>query len=163
MTSAGGRAAFSIVMLALAIGLLTACGPTPAGTGGLVGRMYGLDDVGVGGKYAVGGGGLAVLPIEVMDGSFWELTGEEPISDSQQWVSVVGTLSESDVSEVGGTVSPIEEDGDFRITAPPGEYAVCYWMQRIGGGVSGCSELELPREGELAATYGEGGFRIAVK
>ena len=73
------------------------------------------------------------------------------------------TLSESDVSELGGTVTPVEEDGDFRITAPPGKYAVCYWADGIGGGVAGCSDLELPREGELAAFWGEAGFYIAVK
>jgi len=62
-----------------------------------------------------------------------------------------------------GAVAAIEEDGHFRITAAPGEYAVCYWLQRIGGGVSGCADLELPREGELAAYYGEAGFHITVK
>lgn len=151
------------VVLTLAIGMLAACGPNPAGSGGLVGRLVGLHDVGAGSEYAIGGGGLAVLPIAVMDGPFWELTGTEPIAEPSPWAYSVATLSESDVSELGGTVSAIEEDGDFRITAPPGEYVVCYWMHRVGGGLDGCSELELPREGELRATWGEGGFRIAVK
>lgn len=163
MIPAAGRVAIMGGVLTLALGLLAACGPSPAGSGGLVGRMSGVSDVGEGGEYAVGGGGLAILPIAVMDGPFWELTGEEPVADPQEWAFVGGTLSESDVSELGGTVAPIEEDGDFRITAPPGEYAVCYWMQRVGGGVSGCSDFELPREGELAAYYGEAGFHIAVK
>jgi hypothetical protein len=125
--------------------------------------MTGISDVGGVPDYPIGGGGLAILPIAVMDGPFWELTGAEPIADAQEWVSVVGTLSESDVSELRGTVAPIEEDGEFRITAQPGEYAICYWLQRIGGGVSGCAELELPREGELAGYYGEAGFHLAVK
>lgn len=60
-------------------------------------------------------------------------------------------------------MTPIEEDGDFRITAPPGEYAICYWPQRNGGGVSGCADLELPSEGELAAYWGEADFHIAVR
>jgi hypothetical protein len=30
----------------------------------------------------------------------------------------------SDISELGGTVTPIEDDGDFSVTAPPGEYAI---------------------------------------
>jgi hypothetical protein len=163
MIPATGRVFIAGGVLTLALGLLTACGPSPAGSGGLVGRMTGISDVGGVPDYPVGGGGLAILPIAIMDELFWELTGEEPVADPQEWVSVVGTLSESDVSELGGTVAPIEEDGDFRITAPPGEYAICYWMQRIGGRVSGCADLELPREGELAASYGEAGFYITVK
>jgi hypothetical protein len=162
MIPTAGRMAISGVVLTLALGLLTACGPTPAGSGGLVGRMSGLDDTGLG-AYPVGGGGLAILPIAVMDGPFWELIGLEPITDPRQWSFLGATLSESDVSELGGTVTHIEEDGDFRITDPPGEYAICYWPQGIGGGVGGCSDLELPREGELAATYSEAGFHIAVK
>jgi hypothetical protein len=162
MIPAACRVAIVGGLLTLALGLLTACGPSPAGSGGLVGRMTGISDLGGVPDYPIGGGGLAILPIAVMDRPFWELTGAEPIADPQEWVSVGGTLSESDVSELGGTVTPIEEDGDFRITAQPGEYAICYWLQRIGGGVSGCSELELPREGELAAYYGEAGFHIVV-
>ena len=98
-----------------------------------------------------------------MDGPFWELTGAEPLADPQEWAGLVVQLSEPDVSELGGAVTPIEGDGDFRITAQPGEYAVCYWSQRIGGAVWGCADLELPREGELVGLSGEGGFGIFVK
>lgn len=164
MIPAAGRAAIVGGVLALTLGLLTACGPDPSGSGGLVGRLTGSSDVeGLPGGYAIGGGALAILPIAVMDGPFWELTGAEPLADPREWATLGKTLSQSDVSGLGGTVTRIEEDGDFRITAPPGEYAICYWQQRIGGGVSGCSDLELPREGELAAFWGEAGFHIAVK
>lgn len=156
------RAAISGVAITLVLGLLTACGPTPAGSGGLVGRMMGIDDTGLP-DHAIGGGGLAVLPVDVMDGPFWEATGEMPITNPDEWVNVVAKLSEADVAELGGTTSVIEEDGDFRITARPGEYVVCYWLGHVGVRVTGCADLELPREGELAASYGEGGFGIAVK
>lgn len=163
IASHAGRVAVAGGVLTLAIGLLTACGPSPAGSGGLVGHMSGTSDVaGQPGDPAVGGGGLAIFPIAVMDGPFWELTGAEPIADPQQWAFLGATLSASDVSELGGTVTSIDEDGDFRITSPPGEYAICYWPDGIGGEVWGCSDLELPREGELAASRGEGGFHIAV-
>ncbi|MBM7829729.1 hypothetical protein JOE59_000434 [Agromyces cerinus] len=124
--------------------------------------MIGIDDTGLP-DYAIGGGGLAVLPIEVMDGPFWEVTGEEPITDPDQWGNVATKLSEADVSQLGGTTSLIEEDGDFRIIASPGEYVVCYWRGTVGGRVSGCSHLELPREGELVAAWNDGGFGIAAK
>lgn len=164
MISAARRAALAGSVLALALGLLTACGPDPVGSGGLVGRLTGTSDVeGVPGGYAIGGGGLAILPIAVMDGPLWELTGAEPLANPREWATLGMTLSQSDVSELGGTVTRIEEDGDFRITAPSGEYAICYWQQRIGGEASGCADLALPREGKLAASWGEAGFHIAVK
>jgi hypothetical protein len=85
MIRTAGRVAISGVVLTIALGPLTACGPTPAGSGGLVGRMTATSDVaGVPGGDPVGGGGLAILPIAVMDGPFWELTGLEPITDPQQ-------------------------------------------------------------------------------
>jgi len=159
-----GRVAVAGGVLTLATGLLTACGPDPAGSGGLVGRMTGNSDVAdVPGGHSVGGGGLAIVPIAVMDRAFWELTGSEPIDDPQEWDVLGVTLTEADVSELFGTITPIEDDGDFRIIAEPGEYAICYWPQRIGGGVWGCSELEIPRVGELAASWGEAGFHIAVR
>jgi len=164
MMPKAGRVAIAGGVLTLAMSLLAACGPNPAGSGGLVGRLTGTSDVAhLPGGYPIGGGGLTILPIAVMEGPFWELTGAEPLADPQEWAYLVVTLSESDVSELGGTVTPIEEDGDFRITAQPGEYAVCYWLDDIGGRVTGCSGLELPREGELAAYWGEAGFHIAVK
>lgn len=143
--------------------VLTGCGPTPAGSGELVGRMMGISDVEGMSDYAIGGGELAILPVDVMEGPFWALTGAEPTDDPEEWRYLVGALSESDVFELGGTVASIEEDGDFRVTAPPGEYAVCYWLPRSRDRVSGCSHLELPPHGELMATWGEGGFGMTVK
>jgi len=58
-----------------------------------------------------------------MDGPFWELTGAEPVADPHAWAGLVVPLSEADVSELGGTVTSIDENGDFRITARPGKYA----------------------------------------
>lgn len=164
MIPRAGRVATAGGVLTLALGLFTACGPSPAGSGGLVGHMSGTSDVaGQRGLSSVSGGGLAILPIAVMNGPFWELTGAEPLADPQAWAGLIVSLSESDVAELGGTVALIDEDGDFRITAPLGEYAICYWSQRIGNRISGCSDLELPHEGELQASYGEGGFGVTVK
>lgn len=158
------RATIAGGVLTLALGLLTACGPSPAGSSGLVGRLTGTSDVAnLPGGYPIGGGGLAVLPIAVMDGPFWELTGAEPLAEPPAWADLIVPLSESDVAELGGTVTLIEENGDFRITAQPGEYAICYWAQRIGSRTWGCAGLELPPEGELEASYGEGGFGVTVK
>ncbi|TFC84254.1 hypothetical protein E3T28_14200 [Cryobacterium sinapicolor] len=90
--------------------------------------------------------GQAILPVAVKNGPFWEPTGAEPLANPRKWATLGVTLSQSDVSELGGTVTRFEEYGGFQISAPPGQYAICYWQQRIGGGVSGCSDLELPRE-----------------
>jgi hypothetical protein len=164
MTPRAGRVAIAGGVLTLAMGFLTACGPDPAGSGWLVGRLTGTSDVAnLPGGDPIGGGGLAVLPIIVMDGLFWELTGAEPLADPPAGAGLIVPLSESDVSELGGMVTPIADDGEFRITAQPGEYAICYWSVKSGGRVSGCSDLELPREGELAAFWGEGGFHIGFK
>lgn len=162
MIHTAGRVAISGVTVMLVLGLLTACGPNPAGSGGLVGQLKGVDDTGAG-EYAIGGGGLAVIPVEAMDGPFWDLTGLEPIDDPEQWGNVVTKLSEADVAELGGTTSVIEEDGDFRVTSPPGEYVVCRWRSGIGGKVVGCAYLKLPREGELAAYWNDGGFGIFAR
>jgi len=85
------------------------------------------------------------------------------VGNASRPLSVPATLSEADVGELGGTTSVIEEDGDFRITASPGEYVVCYWPASVGGRVTGCTHLELPREGELVAAWSDGGFGIAAK
>lgn len=166
MTPVAGRQAFAGTALTLAMGVLAACGagsPDPAGSGGLVGHMSGTSDVaGQSGDPAVGGGGLAVIPIAAMDDRFWELTGEERVADPQGWAYLSPQLSEAHVSQLDGKVAHIDGDGDFRMSAPPGEYAVCYWPHGIEGRVTGCDVLELPTEGELKASFGEGGFHISV-
>ena len=148
------------------MGLLVGCGsatPDPAGSGGLVGHMSGTSDVeGQPGDPAIGGGGLAVIPIVAMDGPFWDLTGEDPVADPRAWSYLAPQLSEAQVIQLGGTVASIDGDGDFRVKAPPGEYAVCYWPSGPGGRIWGCSAVELPTEGQLEATWGEGGFHIGV-
>ena len=162
----GTGAVLTGVALALAVGVLAACGvdgPDPAGSGGLVGHMSGTSDVaGQPGDPAVAGGSLAVIPIAAMDGPFWDLTGEAPVGNPLAWSHLTPQLSQAQVTRLGGTVASIDGDGDFRIHAQPGEYAVCYWRNGSGGGVAGCSAVELPAEGELEATRGEAGFHIGV-
>lgn len=152
--------------VALALGLPPACSqhsPDPAGSGGLVGHLSATSDVaGQDGDPAVGGGGLAVIPIAAMDGPFWDLAGQEPITDPRGWSYLVFQLDEAQVAELGGTVVPIDDDGDFRITVPPGDYGVCRWPEEIGGAVTGCDAVDLPAEGKLEGTVGEAGFRIRV-
>ena len=146
--------------------LLASCGshpPDSAGAGGLVGHMSHTSDVeGQPGDPAVRGGGLAVIPIAAMDGAFWRLTGEERVADPRGWAHLATQLSVEQVSELDGTVSPTDGGGDFRLSAPAGEYAVCYWPHDIGGRVTGCEAIDLPAEGDLEATWGEGGFHIRV-
>ena len=166
MRSAAGRHALAGAALSLAMGVLAACGsdaPDPAGSGGLVGHMSGTSDVaGQPGDPAVGGGGLAVIPIAVMDGPFWDLTAEEPVANPLAWSHLTPQLSQAQVTQLGGKVASIDGDGDFRLHVRPGEYAVCYWRDGIGGRIAGCSAVELPTEGELEATRGEAGFHIGV-
>ncbi len=112
------------------------------------------------GDPALGRGGLAVIPIEKMHGAFWELTGAEQVVDPRGWAVIVAVLSQDDVSVLGGEAVPIDSEGEFRVTAPAGEYAICYWPGAIGGRVTGCDALDLPAQGELDATWGEAGFHI---
>ena len=160
------RNALACAALALALGVLAACGsnrPDPAGSGGLVGHMSGTSDVaGQPGLGSIGGGGLAVIPIAAMDGPFWELTGEKPVANPPAWSHLTPQLSQAQVARLGGTVASIDGDGDFRLHVDPGEYAVCYWRNGTGGRVTGCSAVALPPEGELKATRGEAGFHIGV-
>lgn len=160
------RQALAGTALSLAMGLMAACGsdsPDPAGSGGLVGHMSGTSDVeGQPGDPAIGGGGLAVIPIAAMDGPFWELTDQERIADPQGWAHLVLFLSEAHVSQLDGKVIPIDDKGDFRVELPPGEHAVCYWSSEIGGRVTGCDAVDLSAKGELEASNGEGGFHISA-
>jgi hypothetical protein len=160
------RHALTVAALSLAIGVLAACGlnaPDPAGKGGLVGHISGTSDVaGQPGDPAIGGGGLAVIPIAGMDGRFWDLTGDEPVANPLAWSHLTTQLSPAQVTQLDGTVASIDGDGDFRLHVRPGVYAVCYWRNGIGGRVAGCSAVELPTEGEIKATRGEAGFHIGV-
>jgi hypothetical protein len=162
----GLRHALAGVELSLAMGVLAACGsdaPDPAGSGGLVGHMSGTSDVaGQPGAPAVGGGGLAVLPIAAMAGPFWDLVDVAPVANPRAWAVLGAQLSETQAVQLDGTVVPIDGDGDFRIGVPPGEYAVCYWPRGTSGRIWGCNVAELPAEGELKAFCGEAGFHIGV-
>ena len=125
--------------------------------------MSGTSDVaGQPGASAIGGGGLAAIPLAAMDSRFWDLTGEKPVANPLAWSSLTPQLSRAQVAQLGGTVASIDDDGDFRLHARPGEYAVCYWPSGIGGTIWGCTAVELPTEGELRATFGEAGFHIGV-
>jgi hypothetical protein len=125
--------------------------------------MSGTSDVaGQAGDPAVGGGVLAMVPIAAMDGPFWDLTGEDPVANPLAWSDLTAQLSQAQVTRLGGKVATIDGDGDFRVKAPPGEYAVCYWPSPAGSRIWGCSAVELPTEGELEASWGEAGFHIGV-
>lgn len=156
----------SIALSSLAMGLLAACGsdaPDPAGSGGMVGHMSGTSDVeGQPGDPSVGGGGLAVVPVAAMDGPFWDRTDQEQVADPRGWAHLVVSLSEAHVDQLDGTVVAIDDEGDFRVEVPPGAYAVCYWPSEIGGRVTGCDAVDLSAEGELEASWGEGGFHIGA-
>lgn len=154
------------IALPLAVGLLVACGPdgsTPGSSGWLVGHMSGTSDVaGQSGNPAVGGGGLAVLPIAVMDSRFWELTEVEPVANPSAWAVLRVRLTGAQVSRLGGAVVSVDDKGDFRLQLPPEEYAFCYWPSGTDGWIWGCGYVELPSSGKLKASWGEAGFHIGV-
>lgn len=102
------------------------------------------------------------MPIAAMDGPFWDVTGLEPIANPQAWSHLTSALNQAQVDQLGGMVAPIDSDDDFRLHVGPGEYAVCYWRVGAGGRITGCSVIELPPEGQLEASDGEGGFAIGV-
>ena len=146
--------------------LLVACAsaPDPAGAGGLVGQMTGTSDVeGQPGDPAVGGGGLAAVPMSAMHEEFWRVVGQGPVTDAREWSTLPYDLTQSDVVGLGGVVAEIDEDGEFRLHAPAGEYAVCYWPAGVQGSTAtGCDAVDLPGEGVLDAFFGEAGFQIGV-
>jgi hypothetical protein len=153
----------ALPVLVLSGTLLVACGPNPAGSGGLVGQVRGTSDVeGQRGDPGVGGGGIGAVPISALD-AFWQEVGEEPVTDPAEWSSVRWDLTRPDVQRLGGVVAEVEEDGAFRLHASPGEHVVCYWPSRgEASSVTGCDAVVLPEEGGLDASIGEAGFDIRV-
>lgn len=150
----------SATVILSAVLIFSGCSDTPDGPG-LPGRLVGVDDAGLG-EYEAGGGALAVVPADRVT-DLWDVGGlPGPPADLAH---AQFSLGEADVADLDGVVARLTEEGRFRLDAPPGPTVVC-WLGPDGdpGVLSsrGCAELDLPDEGALTATWGEGGFGIAV-
>lgn len=152
-----GRRVFLVgaaVLLAVA-----GCAGTPAGDG-LAGRMVGVDDTGLPDHPLDDGAILAVPADRAAD--LWAAT--DPAGSPADPAHAGAHLPRKAVAGLDGTVAAITDSGRFRLDAPAGPAVVCYagdpWQDTLT--LWGCAELELPPDGTLRGTWGEGGFAFAI-
>ena len=141
--------------------LPAACADPPAD--GLTGTYASLDDTGRG-ESPIDEGWIIAVPAAAVDG-LWSTTGNKPI-DRQNLKGVSARVSHDQVTQAGGVVASLDDDGEFVLPAKEGEHLLCHLESAdIGGGevIQGCGFLTLPASGELEITDGEGGFSVGMK
>jgi hypothetical protein len=145
----------------LLVQLPAACTDPPAG--GLTGTAVVLDDTGRGDS-PIGEGWIIAVPAAAVD-ELWSTTGNRAI-DGQNLKSLTARVSQDQVTQAGGVVAALHDDGEFVLPAEQGEHLICYLETAdVGGGevIQGCGFLNLPASGELEVSDGEGGFTVGVK
>lgn len=148
----------------LLIGLLVAlglagCAVTPGGEG-LAGRMVGVDDTGLPDRPLGGGAILAVPAARAPD--LWAAADLPGAPDD---LAHLGTrVPRKAVAGIEGAFAAITDSGRFRLDAPAGPAVVCYADGTASDTLRlwGCTELDLPPDGDLRGSWGEGGFHIEV-
>ena len=140
--------------------LLVACADPPAG---LTGTAVFLDDTGRG-ESPIDKGWIIAVPATAVD-DLWRTTGNDPI-DRQNLKGASARISRDRVTQAGGAVAALDDDGEFVLPAKEGEHLLCYLESAdIGGGevIQGCGFLTLPASGELRITDGENGFSAVTE
>ncbi|MEV4704026.1 hypothetical protein [Actinoplanes sp. NPDC049316] len=141
--------------------LLAACTHPPAD--GLTGKAAFLDDTGRG-ERPIDEGWIIAVPAAAVD-DLWSTTGNKPISQ-QDLPYMAAPLNRDQVTQAGGVIAPLDDDGEFVLPAEEGQYLLCHLEPADigdGGVIQGCGFLTLPASGELEISRGEGGFRAAMK
>jgi len=145
-----------LVVTGLVVGLaLAGCASTP-GDDGLSGRLVGVDDAG-GGDHDLGGGWVVAVPEDRSD----ELWSPQGRPDDLAHARV--ELDESALSALGGARAEVTDSGGFRLDAPAGPALVCWEVPTERDDLMrsrGCHSLDVPADGSLRATWGEGGFFV---
>ena len=70
------------------------------------------------------------------------------------------------MTQAGGAVAALDDDGEFVLPAKEGEHLLCYLESAdIGDGevIQGCGFLTIPASGELRITDGENGFSAVTE
>jgi hypothetical protein len=123
-----------------------------------------LDDTGFPPRPDSGGGILAIPEPALPD--LWQRVGEQgseaPEVFTYSFFAVDGDL----VTELGGEIVPVDEDGHFRLTKS-GRHLICRTSDLVRSGAGrtsagGCDLVDLPESGALKATFGEGGFHAEL-
>ncbi|MEU7903744.1 hypothetical protein [Actinoplanes sp. NPDC049118] len=140
--------------------LLAACTDPPAD--GLTGTAVALDDTGRG-ESPIDEGWIIAVPATAVDG-LWSTTGNDPI-DNQNPKDVSARVSRDQVTQAGGVVASLDDDGEFVLPAKEGAHLLCHLERGESGRewARGCGFLTLPASGELRITDGEGGFYAEMK
>ena len=141
--------------------LLAACTNPPAD--GLTGTYASLDDTGRG-ESPIDEGWIIAVPAAAVDG-LWSTTGNKPI-DQQDLPHMTARLDRDQVTQAGGVIASLDDDGEFVLPAKEGTHLLCHLDSAIDSGpdvVQGCGFLTLPASGELRITDGEGGFSVGMK
>jgi len=139
--------------------LLVACADPPAG---LTGTAVFLDDTGRG-ESPIDKGWIIAVPATAVD-DLWRTTGNDPI-DRQNLKGASARISRDRVTQAGGAVAALDDDGEFVLPAKEGEHLPCRLERGESGRewVRGCGFLTLPASGELRITDGENGFSAVTE
>ena len=94
----------------------------------------------------------------------WSTAGNKPI-DRQNLQYMSARVGRDQVTQAGGVIASLDDDGEFVLSAKEGEHLLCHLEQGESGRewARGCGFLTLPASGELEITDGEGGFSVGMK
>ena len=141
--------------------LLAACTDPPAD--GLTGTAVVLSDIG-GSDTPIPKGWIIAVPAAAVD-DLWSAAGNKPI-DQQNLRYMSARVGRDQVTQAGGVIASLDDDGEFVLPAKGGSHLLCRLFPAVGGGaevIRGCGFLTLPASGELEITDGEGGFSVGMK
>jgi hypothetical protein len=127
----------------------------------VTGRVVLVDDTGLAPRPA-DGGGLLLVPVGSV-AALWEL-GEDGAPEDPRSASI--DVSPGAVADLGAVVVTVDGRGHFTVTRT-GPHVLCFFHEPITSDTSvvrtaGCSEVDLPAQGKVRATFGEGGFHAEV-
>ena len=145
----------ALATLACAL-FLTGCG----GSEGLTGRVLAVDDTG-GDPTAVGGGWIAVLTPEQFT-TLTSLAGIDP-PDEGTLPYLTSRVRHEAVGEAGGTLHPVDDDGEFSVGPVVGQRYVCLVRSLPDvDALRGCDAVDLPKDSAVEVTVGEGGLHVVL-
>ncbi|WP_306213433.1 hypothetical protein [Actinoplanes sp. RD1] len=95
----------------------------------------------------------------------WSTAGNRPIG-RQDLKGVSARVGRDQVTQAGGVVAVLDDDGEFVLPAEQGERLICCLASADawgGGVIQGCGFVTLPAAGGLEISDGEGGFAVEMK
>jgi hypothetical protein len=145
-----------VAVAALALTSLTGCG----GTDGLSGTLRTTEVKGTDGV-PMTGGWVAVLTADQLADFLTQSGIDVPGADGLAFVE--GRVRHEAVSETGGTLLAVDDDGRFSTTVTgPRRLCVLRELPQVDL-VRGCVEVDLPDDGNLDLTLGDDGLRATLR